>query len=104
LRLRVRRLPKSFKLLGHTITVRIVSVRDWEAIEEEHELEDAVACWAPHLDLILIKRQPRQQMLHSFYHELTHAVLDMLNDKLSWNEKFVDNFGGLLAQAMDTAE
>lgn len=100
----MKRIPKTLRLLGHTITVRVVSKRDWEAIEEENDLEDAVACWTPDIDLILIKRQSKAQMLHAFYHELTHAVLDMLNDKLSFNEQFVDNFGGLLAQAMDTAE
>lgn len=99
----VRRIPKTLKLLNHTVTVRVVSPRDWEAIEEENDLEDAVACWAPNLDLILIKRQSKDQMLHALYHELTHAILDMMSDKLSYNEKFVDTFGGLLAQAMDTA-
>ena len=99
----MRRIPKTLKLLGHTITVRIVTKRDWDAISEENDLEDALACWVPDRDLILIKRQTREQMLHCFFHELTHAVLDMLNDKLSFNEQFVDNFSGLLAQAMDTA-
>lgn len=100
----MKRIPKTLRLLGHVITVRVVSRRDWEEIAEENDLEDALACWAPDKDLILIKRQTREQMLHAFYHELTHAVLDMLNDKLSHNEQFVDNFSGLLAQAMDTAE
>lgn len=99
----MRRIPKSFGLLGHTITVRIISKRDWEAVAEDNDLEDAVACWCPQLDLILIQRNSREQMLHAFFHEMTHAVLDMMNDKLSYNETFVDNFGGLLAQAMDTA-
>lgn len=100
----MRRIPKSFQLLGHTITVRIVSKRDWEAISEENDLEDAVACWCPELNLILICRTSRTQMLHAMYHEMTHAVLDMMNDRLSYNEQFVDNFAGLLAQAMDTAQ
>lgn len=100
----MRRLPKTFKLLGHTITVRVVSRRDWEAISEENDLEDAVACWCPELNLILIQRASRSQMLHSLYHEMTHAVLDMMSSKLSYDEVFVDTFGGLLSQAMDTAE
>lgn len=99
----MRRIPKTFSLLGHVITVRIVSKRDWEALAEDNDLEDALACWSPDSDLILIKRQTREQMLHAFAHELTHAVLDMMSSKLSYDEAFVDTFGGLLAQAMDTA-
>lgn len=100
----MKRIPKTFFLLGHEITVRVVSRRDWEAIAEDNDLEDAVACWCPERDLILIRRDTRPQMLHAFAHELTHAVLDMMSNKLSYDEVFVDTFGGLLAQAMDTAE
>jgi hypothetical protein len=40
---------------------------------------------------------------HTFCHELTHAILDLIKeDKLSKNEKFVDLFGGALHQALST--
>lgn len=104
----MKRIPKSFQLLGHTITVRIVSKRDWDALVEE--VDDAenmdesdVGYWIPDSDLIVIKRQSKPQMLHTFTHELTHAVLYYMNSGLWTDEVFVDNFGGLLAQAMDTA-
>lgn len=41
---------------------------------------------------------------NTFYHELTHAILDTMGEKdLSGNEKFVSCFGGFLADAMDKA-
>ena len=43
-------------------------------------------------------------MLHTFYHELMHAVLYYMNSPLWTDEVFVDNSSGLFAQAMDTAK
>lgn len=100
----MKRIPKQFKLLGHTITVRVIGQRDWDALCDDYDIVDAVGCWRHSDYAIVLLRQPRSKLLHTFAHELTHAVLDMMNDKLSYNEKWVDQFGGLLAQAMDTAE
>jgi hypothetical protein len=99
----MRRVPKKFFLLGHEITVRIVSKRDWDALCEDYDIEGAVGAWRHRDHAIILLRQPRSQLLHTFAHELTHAILDMMNDKLSYNEKWVDQFGGLLAQALDTS-
>jgi hypothetical protein len=99
----VKRIPKTLQLLGHTITVRVVSKRDWEALQDHYDIEDAVGVWSPSDNAIVLLRQPRSQLMHAFTHELTHAILDMMNSKLSYDETFVDNFGGLLSQAMDTA-
>lgn len=99
------RVPKRFHLLGHTITVRVVSKRDWEVLAESYEdMEDAIGFWCPSENLILIRRQRKTQVLHTFAHELTHAVLYYMNHGLYKNEVFVDNFGGLLAQALETSE
>ena len=35
---------------------------------------------------------------HTFYHELTHAILMTLNHPLQYNEQFVDSFSMLLYQ------
>lgn len=41
---------------------------------------------------------------NTFYHELTHAILDTMGEKdLSGNERFVCCFSGFLADAMDKA-
>lgn len=101
----MKRIPKTLQLLGHTIRIHVISKAHWEALADKYEdIEDAVAYWSPRDNVILIKRQPRSQMLHSLYHELTHAILDMMSNKLTHDEVFVDQFGGLLAQAMDTAK
>jgi aspartate carbamoyltransferase catalytic subunit len=101
----VKRVPKSFKIMAHTINVRIVSKKDWEALTDKYEeLEDSVAWWIAADNLIVIMRQSNTQMLHCFFHELSHAVLHYMNSPLTHNEEFVDQMGGLLAQVMDTAK
>lgn len=101
----MRRIPKQLQLLGHTITVRVVSKRDWEALADECDdmEEDDMGYWMPDQNLIVLKRLPRSQLLHTLYHELTHAILYYMGDALWRDEDFVDQFGGLLAQAIDTA-
>ena len=94
----MKRIPKSFPLMGHTITVQILGKRDWPH-------PNAVGWCDPNSNLILLLRQPqRSQMLHAFYHETTHMVLAAMGSKLYSNESFVDAFGGLLAQIMEGAE
>lgn len=102
----MKRIPKSFSLLGHTITVRVLSKRDWEELVEmnEHIEEDDFGAWFQSENLILIRRTSRSLMLHTFAHELLHAILDMMNSPLSYDEVFVDSFGGLLAQALGTVK
>lgn len=41
---------------------------------------------------------------HTFYHELTHCILYYMNHELWDNESFVDQFAGLLAQALEKKE
>jgi hypothetical protein len=100
----MKRIPKAFQLMGHTITVRVVSKRDWEAISDVYDIEDAVGVWSPSDNAIVLLRQSHPQLMHAFTHELTHAILDMMSSRLSHDEIFVDTFGGLLAQAIDTAK
>lgn len=100
----MRRIPKKVQLLGHTIRVSVVSKRVWDELCEDYDMDDAVGFWRIEDHAIVLLRQPKSKLLHTFMHELTHAILDMMDDKLSANEKWVDRFSGLLAQAMDTAE
>jgi len=102
----MKRVPKQFSLLGHTITVRIVPKRDWDALLDECEdmEEGDLGYWIPADNLIVLLRQPKSQLLHTFYHELMHAVLYYMNSDMWTDEIFVDNAAGLFAQAMDTAE
>lgn len=101
----VRRIPKSFSLYGHTVTVRVVAKKDWEALTDVYEeMEDSCGWWVPADNLIVLLRQSRSLMLHALWHEITHAVLYYMNDTRWQDEKYVDQMGGLLAQVMATAE
>lgn len=101
----MRRIPKSFQLLGHTIGVHVINAGDWDALSEKYpDIEDCVGYWSPKDNVILVKRQKRSMMHHTFVHELLHAALDQMNHRLSRNEVFVDNLAGLLSQALETAK
>lgn len=93
----MRRIPKSFKLMGHTVAVHLVDKKDWK-------YEDDLGYWDPDKNEIWIMRQTRTQLRHTFWHEVMHAVLDAISHKLAREEQFVDQVGGLLTQIMDTAE
>jgi len=87
---------RSFKLLGKT--VKIVYSKDLEDKADAHGL------WEDDKQVITLQSGMSQdQELHTLWHEITHAILDTMNeDKLSKNEKFVDLFGGLLHQVVST--
>jgi len=93
----VKRIPSSFKIMAHTITVRVVPKNEWK-------YDDAVGFWDPEKNEILLLKQPRTQLRHTFWHEAMHAVLDMMSHKQSRDEAFVDQVSGLIYQVMDTAE
>jgi hypothetical protein len=98
------KIPKHFRLYNHTIRVTVVSRKDWEVLAEEYDIENAVGVWRSGDQAIALLKQEKSMMLHTYCHELTHAILDTMNDKLSNNEKWVDQFAGLLAQAIETAD
>lgn len=86
-------IPRSFELLGHRITV----VRETAS-------DDEYACWHPETNTITVNPNLNEDLAwHSFCHELVHAIFDMLSyEDLTEDEVLVDQFGGLLAQAIKT--
>ena len=49
------------------------------------------------------KRNPGQIYVHTFYHELVHALMYSMGEgKLGRNEKFVDILSGLIQQFVKT--
>ncbi len=90
-------IPKRFQLMGHTITVEVISKKDWK-------YEDCVGRFDPETNKIQVLKQKRSMTAHSFWHEVTHAMLHTIGHRLYSNEPFVDQIGGLLAQIMDSAE
>lgn len=96
----MKRIPRQFQLLNHRITVRVIPKSEWPA-----KYSDAVGVWDNTKNEILLLRQPKTVLRHTFWHEATHALLDMAGQsKLSSSESFVDAMGGLLAQMMDSTE
>ena len=50
-------------------------------------------------------KQSDGSKLNTFYHELTHVILDnMGKDELSANEEFVSSFAGFLTEALTSAK
>jgi hypothetical protein len=88
-------IPRQFHLHGHRITVRIVPLAKWR------HPKVAVGMWDPTDHIIDLRNDLGDTELQQvFCHELVHAVLDEMKHKISYDEKFVDNFGSLLQQAL----
>ena len=45
----------------------------------------------------------KAELANTFWHELTHAILDDMGNKLAYDEKFVSSFSDRLDQAIKTA-
>jgi hypothetical protein len=91
-------IPKSFKLLGHNITVRVIPRSRWKH-------KDCVGIWIPdRLRIEILGGQPVTSLQQTFCHEWTHAMLDMMAHPLSRDEQFVDQLGHLLQQSLTTFE
>lgn len=80
---------------GHVVTVRIIPLSTWR------HAKAAVGMWDPGTHRIDLRGdQGDTELQQVFCHELVHAVLDEMRHKISYDEKFVDNFGSLLQQAL----
>ena len=89
-------IPKSFRLMGNTIRVKIIPEKDWTD-------DDAVGLWNSQTLTIHVRSgMADQRMQQAFCHELVHAILDAFAHPLSRDEAFVDTFAGLLHQAWTT--
>ena len=96
-------IPKRFKLLGHTIEVEYDPMLDGRnGILGEARYTSNTIALQPNTDTY---KRPDSQQEHVFLHELTHHILNEMNEhELNGNEKFVDVFSGLLHQALTTME
>lgn len=91
------KIPTSFRLMAHTIRVRAIPAGDWKH-------PDCVGLYNADKQLIELRDQPGTQSGHIFAHEMVHAILTAMGHELNSNESFVDNFSGLLHQALETAK
>lgn len=91
------RIPKSFRLMAHTIKVRAVPEGKWKH-------KDCVGFYNYEKQQIELRDGGGTMPGHIFTHELTHAILSAMGHKLNHDEAFVDQFSGLLQQALETAK
>jgi 2-hydroxy-3-keto-5-methylthiopentenyl-1-phosphate phosphatase len=97
------KIPKTFKLFGTTYNI----VWDNDRLNDRNEYG---LCDYSRSEIILsntigVKKLSDDKIMDTYYHEKTHAILDMMNEgELSSNEKFVDVFSKLLRQSDETSE
>jgi len=93
------KLPVAVPLMGNRIRIQVLPRDQWP------HGDDCIGLWEPQQNRISILEdiEPTARA-HTFWHELLHAALDLMNNKLSANEKFVDQLSGLLHQAISQAE
>lgn len=95
------KIPSKIHLGGQNIDVRDVERCDGNSVGVCH------LC-AGDIEIAQIfnkdARQSESSKVNTFYHELTHAILQTMGEhELSDNEKFVCCFAGFLTDAMDKA-
>lgn len=90
-------IPRSFKLAGHTIEVRIVRPSRWAHGNCEG------AWWPSRKRIELLSTLKGTHLEQRFFHELVHALFDISgHEELSRDENLVDRLGHLLHQAQTT--
>ena len=89
-------LPKTFKVFDHTCHIKPTP----GLMEKQH----AFGMWVEKdLTMYIDTDTPESLVVHTLWHEIMHAVLDLTgHSKLSHNERFVDCMGGALAQVIKT--
>lgn len=75
---------------------------NWQVITQDRTDVHGI-CEPDLLRIILSSRMSNQQHKDLvFYHELTHAILNVMGNDLYSNEEFVNTFSTLLHQAIST--
>lgn len=95
------KIPDSFKIGGQTINVKMVERCDDNTVGTMCLAEGTIEIAEK---FNKDKEQSADSKVNTFYHELTHCILDTMGeDELSKNEKFVNCFAGFLSDAMESA-
>ncbi len=97
------RIPTSFPLLGHKITVKVIPKAEWP-----HDAEDGQECvgiWLPDDNAIeLLAEYKGTKREQAYCHEWVHAMLTMMCHPLATDEVFVDQLGSLIHQSLSGAK
>lgn len=98
-RTRRARIPKSFKVMGHTITVRRIPKSRWKAGK------NCVGYFDPaSLTIAVCSGIAPSAQEQTFWHEVTHCVFFALNSPNYEDEELVDQIGSLLHQIVSSMD
>lgn len=103
----MKKIPKSFKLGGHTFKVTMVTDEEMQAkcraAGYDKGETDAYGLFMPDRLQIFIQKPDRKLRysvcLQTFWHEFGHALLWVMDDKRQTDEKYVDQLGHYFHQA-----
>lgn len=92
-------IPKKFQLGPHQWTVEHIN----GVFDVEGDACNGVCCFATLNIKVNVDAAP-SLVMHSFMHEVMHAVLWTLGNALQTDEGFVDGVGAALAHVLQSAE
>lgn len=95
------KIPNKLKVGGQDINVVSTNTINGDKLGES-------CIWSGRIQISEIYKgepQTNSSKFNTFYHELTHAILDTMGEyELSANERFVCTFGGFLSEAIRSFE
>lgn len=95
------KIPNKLKIGGQDVNVEFTNTIIGDKLGE-------CVLWNGKIELAEIykgKPQTYSSKFNTFYHELTHAILDTMGEyELSSNERFVCSFSGFLSEAIRSFE
>ena len=91
------KIPKKIRIGGHDIIVDYVDRIPEDKLGQICLAEGKITIAKNFLD----KKQSETSMVNTFLHEVTHGILDVMDDKLSYNEKFVSTFSSFLVDVVE---
>ena len=91
------KIPKKIRIGGHDIIVDYVDRIPEDKLGKICLAEGKITIAKNFLD----KKQSETSMVNTFLHEVTHGILDVMDDKLSYNEKFVSTFSSFLVDVVE---
>lgn len=111
----MKRIPKGFQMGPHWISVHIVSEARMLEVAKQSDTQLGLFELAPKGLTVFesneiyvqrcTKRFPKQNQLHTFWHEYFHMLFWCVGrERLSRDETLVDNCGAMQLQAIQSAE
>lgn len=104
----MKRIPSTFQMGPHTVTVRVISRREMGTLAAKWSMGEVDGlCDYEHHTIYLRKADkgfPKRLQMHTFWHEYFHMLFHCLGrERLARDETLVDNCGALHLQALNTA-